>query len=187
MNESNERNESFFAEMVRFALITLAIVLPIRLFIAEPFIVSGASMEPTFNTGDYLIIDQLSYRFEEPKRGEVIIFRYPKDPNKYFIKRIIGLPGETVVLDGNTITIKNKLNPEGFQLDQSYISYASNESLTHKLGKDQYFVMGDNRPASSDSRVWGPLPTENIVGRAFVRLFPPSVISLLPGDHHQTE
>lgn len=177
------RNDSFFGEMIRFAIITLAIVLPIRFFVAEPFIVSGASMEPTFKTGQYLIVDQLTYRFENPKRGEVIIFRYPNDPSKYFIKRIVGLPGETVVLSGTSVTIKNKKYPDGFSVDQSYIANIKPENATYVLGADQYFVMGDNRPASSDSRVWGPLPKNDIVGRAFVRLFPPFAISLLPGDH----
>lgn len=177
------RNESFFVEMVRFGLITLAIVLPIRFFIAEPFIVSGASMEPTFETGDYLIIDQLSYRFEDPKRGEVVIFRYPNNPSKYFIKRIVGLPGETVIVSEGSITIKNVEHPEGLSLGEEYISLKDMSSGIYNVKNDEYFVMGDNRPASSDSRSWGPLPQENIVGRAFVRLFPPSTIGFLPGNH----
>lgn len=177
------RNESFFSEMIRFGLITLAIVLPIRFFVAEPFIVSGASMEPTFKTGEYLIVDQLSYRLEAPKRGEVIIFHYPQDTSKYFIKRIVGLPGETVELRGVDIYIKNKENPNGTKIDQSYIINTKFDDAVYPLDSGQYFVMGDNRGASSDSRTWGPLPEDLIVGRAFVRLFPPQEISLLPGDH----
>lgn len=179
------RNESFFSEMVRFGLLTLAIVLPIRLFVAEPFIVSGASMEPTFETGEYLIIDQLTYRFfHDPVRGEVVIFRYPENPSRYFIKRIIGLPEETVQIDGEIITIKNTLHPDGFPLDQSYISLTKSEVGTYVLGADQYFVMGDNRGASYDSRSWGALDKDLIVGRAFLRLFPPQEAAILPGDHH---
>jgi len=177
------RNESFFSEMLRFALITLAIVLPIRFFVAEPFIVSGASMEPTFETGDYLIVDQLSYRFESPKRGEVIIFRYPQNPSKYFIKRIVGLPGETVIIKDGAATIKNTEHPNGFIFNQSFLSFTDSSNGSYTLSNDDYFVMGDNRPASSDSRSWGALPKENIVGRAFVRLFPPSEIGIFPGNH----
>jgi signal peptidase I len=177
------RTDSFFSEMIRFGLITLAIVLPVRFFIAEPFIVSGASMEPTFQTGDYLIVDELSYRLEAPKRGEVIIFRYPGDPSKYFIKRIVGLPGDTVLIEGGSITIKNKENPTGFIFDQSYIQNLSSDTKTYTVGANQYFVMGDNRTASSDSRSWGNLPENLIIGRAFVRLFPPQEITVLPGDH----
>lgn len=180
-----ETNESFFSEMVRFALITLAIVLPIRFFIAEPFIVNGASMDPTFKTGDYLIIDQISYRFNEPERGEVVVFRFPQDPKKYFIKRIVGLPGETVEISGNTTKIKNHQNLDGFIIDESYITHMESGNGTFNLGVDEYFVMGDNRGASSDSRVWGALPKENIVGKAFVRLFPPKTIGILPGDHSE--
>lgn len=181
------KKESFFQETIKFALITLAIVLPIRLFIAEPFIVSGTSMLPTFENGEYLIIDRLTYRFEEPVRGEVVVFRYPKDPSKYFIKRIIGLPGEEINITGNKITIKNTNNPEGFELDQSFISRQSPSNVSTKLGSDEYFVMGDNRPASSDSRYWGSLPKNHIVGRALVRLFPFTRISVFPGDHASKE
>ncbi len=173
--------KSFVREMVEFALLTLLVVLPIRFFVAEPFIVSGASMEPTFETGDYLIIDQLSYRFHEPERGDVVVFKYPKEPSKYFIKRVIGLPGETVELAGQGVTIKNSANPGGFQLDQSYISFSSDNFKTMMLGENEYFVLGDNRPVSSDSRVWGALPREDIVGRPLVRLLPISDIAAFPG------
>ena len=114
------KNESYFKELLRFAAIALPIVFVIRMFIIQPFIVSGESMDPTFATGQYLIVDELSYRFEDPKRGDVVILKYPyseTDPAPYFIKRIIGLPGETVIIDGNKVTIKNKENPNGFVLE----------------------------------------------------------------------
>ncbi len=179
--KDTEKKESFLKETVRFAIITLAIVLPIRLFIAEPFIVSGASMEPTFDNSDYLIVDRISYRFENPQRGDVIVFRYPKDTTKYFIKRIIGLPGDTVKISGDKIMIKNKENPEGFVLDQKFILFQKSEEFTSTLDDKEYFVMGDNRPRSSDSRAWGSLPEKNIVGRAVLRLFPIDKIGILPG------
>lgn len=169
-------------EIIQFAVIALIIVLPIRMFIAQPFIVSGASMEETFHTGEYLIVDQVSYRFEKPVRGDVIIFRYPRDPSKFFIKRVIGLPGDTVKIDGNVVTITSEAYPNGLTLDESYIkSMEPTTNLTEELGDREYFVMGDNRDQSSDSRVWGVLQEENIIGRALVRLFPVNEVGIFPG------
>lgn len=179
-----EKQDGFLAEIIKFSLVALLIVLPIRLFVAQPFIVSGASMESTFSTGQYLIVDQLTYRFEEPARGDVIIFRYPKDPSKYFIKRIIGVPGDTIDIKGNTVTIFNKEHESGAVLQETYIlDMAPSTTLRETLGDDEYFVMGDNRDASSDSRMWGVLQRDKIVGRAFLRLFPLSKLSVLPGDY----
>lgn len=179
-----EKKESLIGEIVRFSLFALLIVLPIRLFIAQPFIVSGASMETTFSTGQYLIVDQLTYHLEEPQRGDVIIFRYPKDPSKFFIKRVIGVPGDTVNISGNEVKITNTAFPEGVVLDESYIlSMKPNTTLTEILGDGEYFVMGDNRDASSDSRAWGVLQRDNIVGRAFLRLFPLTKVGVLPGKY----
>lgn len=183
-----EHKESFLKDVIKFSLIALAIVLPIRFFIAQPFIVSGASMEPTFESGQYLIIDQVSHRFEAPERGEVIIFRYPKDPSKYFIKRVIGLPRETVEVHGDKIYIKNLEHPEGFLLDEPYLTSSNHESgeITVTLSAHEYFVLGDNRRASSDSRIWGPLSEEYIIGRAFLRLLPVTASELLPGDYRES-
>lgn len=172
-------------EVVIFAVVVLAILIPLRLFVAQPFIVVGASMEPTFETGEYLIVDEVTYKISDPLRGQVIIFKYPKDPSKYFIKRIIGLPGETVTVKGTTITIKNTEHPEGFTLDESYITFEKGADVTRELKADEYFVMGDNRSVSLDSRTWGALPRNLIVGRAFVRLLPFSRIGVLPGNQTQ--
>lgn len=177
------RLSSFFGEVIKFVLIAVFVVLPIRLYIAQPFIVSGSSMDPTFVNGQYLIVDEMSYRFEEPSRGDVIVFRFPQDTSKFFIKRIIGLPGETVQLEGTTIHIENAEHPEGFTLDESFLANNSRNFLRIKLADDEYFVMGDNRPASSDSRIWGPLQKEYIVGRAFMRLLPVNKFNLFPGEH----
>lgn len=168
--------------MVRFALIALLIVVPIRMFIAQPFIVQGASMEPTFETGEYLVVDQVTYYFHEPARGDVVVFKYPKDPSKFFIKRIIGLPGETVSIDRSGVRIINREHPDGFILEEPYVAHMRLDTvLTETVGADAYFVMGDNRDASSDSRVWGALPEENIVGRALLRLLPVTHMHVLPG------
>jgi signal peptidase I len=177
------QGEHPLTEIIRFSLIALIIVIPIRMFVAQPFIVSGASMENTFHSGEYLIVDQVSYKLHKPERGDVIVFRYPKDPSKFFIKRVIGLPGDTVTIEGSDVTIKNTTHPEGFRLDETYIKSMKNGTvLTEVLGDREYFVMGDNRDASSDSRVWGVLQEERIVGRAYVRLFPPQEFGYLPGE-----
>ncbi len=181
---TKQKEPSVFVEIVNFALIALIIVLPIRWFIAQPFIVSGASMENTFHNNEYLIVDQLNYRFNSPERGEVIIFRYPNDPSKFFIKRIIALPGETIYIDGSEVVVFNEENPDGLLLEEPYI--ASMENYTNQttiLGEDEYFVMGDNRDHSSDSRSWGALNKDKIIGRAFIRLFPPADFSILPGNY----
>ncbi len=178
------KKEGMLSEIIRFSLVALLIVLPIRLFVAQPFIVSGASMETTFSTGEYLIVDQLTYHFDEPIRGEVIVFRYPKDPSKFFIKRIIGVPGDTVSISGREVKITNSGHPDGVTLDESYVhTMKPSASITETLGEGEYFVMGDNRDASSDSRSWGVLQRDKIVGRALLRLFPLTEVSVFPGEH----
>ncbi|XKT74169.1 MAG: signal peptidase I [Patescibacteria group bacterium UBA2163] len=173
-------------DLVKFALIALLVVIPIRFFIAQPFIVRGASMEPTFSSGEYLIVDQVSYRFNEPARGDVIILRYPKDNSVFFIKRVIGLPGETVEIVGNRI----RIHREGIEtpprvLDEHYLELdqLQDEYGAYTLSEDEYFVLGDNRQKSSDSRTWGVLKRDEIVGRAYMRLLPPSRLEILPGAH----
>lgn len=181
--DTRPNHSGFFSEIIRIGLLVLLIVLPIRLFIAQPFIVSGASMEPTFDSGDYLIIDQLSYRFEKPERKSVVVFRYPDDPDKFFIKRVIGLPGETVKIDGSTVTIINDKHPNGMTLSEPYVAPENTDgsNLTVTLGDNEYFVLGDNRDSSSDSRTWGTLPDRYLIGRAFLQLLPPSEATLTPG------
>ena len=180
-----EKKEGFLSEIIRFSLVALLIVLPIRLFIAQPFIVSGASMETTFSTGQYLIVDQLTYHLEDPVRGEVIVFRYPKDPSKFFIKRIIGIPGDTISISGRSVTISNAAHPDGILLDESYVlDMKPSAAITEVLGTDEYFVMGDNRDASSDSRAWGVLLRAQIGGRALPRRCPISRGDDIPGQHY---
>ncbi len=182
--ENTVKKENFFKEIVKFIIIALIIVIPIRKYVAQPFIVNGASMDPTFETGQYLIVDQLTYNFiDKPKRGEVIILKYPVNPSVFFIKRIIGLPGDTLIVNTGKITIKNKENPNGFILNEKYITdeHRTSDTFEITLGETEYFVMGDNRPSSSDSRTWGPLESKYIIGRPLVRLFPISEISFFPG------
>jgi signal peptidase I len=134
-------------------------------------------MEPNFHEGDYLIVDEISYRFKEPARGDVVVFHYPQDPSQRFIKRIIGLPGETVVIEGEKITI-SKGTEERILDESTYLpsqSYSDNVSLS--LSEDEYFVLGDNRFASFDSRKWGPLGRNYIVGRVILRTWLPTAVA----------
>lgn len=170
-------------EIVKFLVLAAVIVLPIRTFVVQPFIVSGASMDPTFADGQYLIVDELSYHFGKPERGEVVILRYPRDPSKFFIKRVVGLPNETVEINSGTVTIKTNSNKIGFQLNEPYIEFTKKDNMSRTLAGNEYFVMGDNRSASSDSRSWGPVTEELIIGKAFLRLFPVANASVLPGDY----
>lgn len=178
--EKNQEGKSFL-EIVRFAVITLIIVIPIRAYIAQPFIVNGASMAPTFASGEYLIVDELSYHFKKPVRGEVVVFRYPDDPSKFFIKRIIGLPGESVVLkDSEVAIIKGE---EVIVLDESYIKQENSYGQVRiDLTPEEYFVMGDNRDVSSDSRIWGPLNDRLLEGRVILRLLPLPKAEIWPGQ-----
>ncbi len=181
-HEGKKREEpGFIRETIQFVLIALAIALPIRFFVAQPFVVNGLSMFPTFNNSDYLIVDQLTYRFNEPERGDVIVFHNPGDYSQFYIKRIIGLPLETVKIEGAKVTIINSEHPDGILLTEPYTGSERGGSEEKTLEKDEYFVLGDNRGASSDSRVWGPLKKKLITGRALIRLWPISTIDTLPG------
>ena len=173
-------------ETVRFLFIALLIVIPIRIFIAQPFIVSGASMDPTFQNGQYLIVDELSYNLGDPARGDVVIFKYPKNQKQYFIKRVIGLPGETVLLDGQgKVLIKNDIGKVMLTLDEPYVKYTKDDSVEKTLKDGEYFVSGDTRAGSFDSRAWGPVQRDLIVGKPFLRLFPFTTIDFLPGQIKQ--
>ena len=168
-------------ELIRFAILALVIVVPFRMYIAQPFIVSGASMSPTFETGQYLIIDEITYRFETPKRGDVIILKKPRQGDEYLIKRVIGLPGDTIKSVGGVISVKEVSGDESKSLNEAYVINRSTDDFNTTIGENEYFVMGDNRPVSLDSRFIGPVPKDHIVGRAILRLFPFNKIDLFPG------
>jgi signal peptidase I len=170
-----------FVENILYIGCAIGLALLIQAFVIRPFIVSGNSMDPNIKNGQYLIVDQVSYKLREPTRGDVIVFKAPPEPTKYYIKRIIGLPGDTVDIKGGTITIINSTYPKGFTLSENFITHKSNDTLHVTVPNDQYFVMGDNRSGSYDSRMWGMLPKANIRGRALLRLLPLSSINYLPG------
>ncbi len=166
---------AFIWEIVKIVVISLAIIIPIRYYLIQPFFVRGASMEPNFANAQYLLINEISYRFEEPIRGEVIVFKYPLDTSQYYIKRVIGLPGETVEIKESQVIIYNSDFPQGMILEES--AYLPEKTITWgniklELGEEEYFVLGDNRQASSDSRQWGLLPRQDIIGRVWLRAWP---------------
>jgi len=171
-------------------VIALGIALFIRFFVAAPYIVSGSSMEPNFYDWHYLIVDRVSYHITDPHRGDVVVLDLPEDTTRALIKRIIGLPGETIVLSGPNVTIVNTQHPQGFTLKEPYldpndIGGATNMRITLKPG--EYFVLGDNRKVSADSRLWGTLPRADIVGRVLLRLYPFNTLSILPAQARYDE
>lgn len=161
--------------MFRTVLIAALAVVVIRTYITQPFLVSGSSMDPTFHNGNYLLVDELSYRFRPPERGDVIVFRYPRDNTSFYIKRVIGLPGERVVVTDTAVRVGT--GDAVTTLTEPYLSGtlpSGTVSVDRVLENDEYFVMGDNRGFSSDSRHWGPVPRKNITGIVRARLWPVS-------------
>jgi signal peptidase I len=160
-------------EVIKIVVLASLIVIPIRVFIFQPFFVKGQSMEPNFENGDYLLVDEISYRFKEPQRGDVVVFKYPNDVSQRYIKRIIGLPGETIEIKDGKIDIFNQQG-ESILKETNYLSEniftTGDTNIT--LKQDEYFVLGDNRLASADSRRWGPLPRKDIIGRVVFRAWP---------------
>ncbi|HAI74277.1 MAG TPA: signal peptidase I [Candidatus Moranbacteria bacterium] len=187
---------SFVLEIIKIVALAFIIIFPIRVFLFQPFFVQGASMEPNFEDGQYLIVNELGYKkttiafgdskffsvgaFKEIPRQKAIVFRYPNDPSKYFIKRIIGLPGEKIEIKNGSVKIFNSENIDGFILDESvYLEKGArtDREATIILKDNEYFVMGDNRQFSSDSRVWGPITDDNIIGEVLLRAWPLNEIS----------
>jgi len=175
MNTNVKSALKYILELVHIIVISLAIIIPIRYFLIQPFYVKGASMEPNFHDHEYLIIDEVSYRFREPERGEIIVFKYPNDPSQFFIKRIIGLPGETVEIKDNRVRIYDKDSNIGYFLNESqYLSSSVNTYADKKfqIGENEYFLMGDNRESSLDSRIFGPVQDKLLIGRVWLRGWP---------------
>lgn len=168
--KTKERLDTFL-EYVKVIALSAVIVFVIRHFIFRPFTVKGQSMEETFQEGNYLIVDELSYRFNSPARGDVIVFHSPVQ-NESYLKRIIGLPGERVrVEDGKVIVC----GTDCVVLDESkYLEdgEVTNGTLSISLGADEYFVLGDNRAHSYDSRGFGPIHRKSITGRVYLRGWP---------------
>jgi len=180
---------NFFAlvwEVTKIVVIALVIVVPIRYFLFQPFFVKGQSMEPNFENGDYLIVDEISYRFREPQRGEVVVFKYPRNLSQRYIKRIVGLPGEKIEIKDGEILIFNA-NGSQFLDESNYLPtyLATPGDAQVSLAENEYFVLGDNRPSSSDSRYWGPLPREDIIGRVIFRAWPFTALAKIESPAYQ--
>jgi len=179
--------KSFFSELFKVIILGAFAVVAIRYFVFKPFVVKGASMEPNFREKEYLIIDELTYRLNEPQRGDIVVLRNQgQDDQDYFLKRVVALPGERIVIMNGRVKIYNAPHTGGKFLDESL--YLSPAVLTFgdmdvTLKADQYFVLGDNRPASLDSRRIGPVARSEIVGRAFLRGWPLSRIEYLAKDY----
>lgn len=167
---------SYVFELIKVVAISLAIIIPVRYYLIQPFYVKGASMEPNFYDKEYLIIDEISYRFRAPMRGDIVVFRYPRNPQEYFIKRIIALPGEKAQIKDGAVYFYNETNPQGVKLEETYLptgdrTYGLNEEII-TLDQDEYYVLGDNRNSSKDSRSFGPLPRNLITGKVILRGWP---------------
>jgi len=167
---------SYVFELIKVVAVSLAIIIPVRYYLIQPFYVKGASMEPNFYDKEYLIIDEISYRFHEPARGDIIVFRYPRNPEEYFIKRIIGLPGEKIQIKDGFTYVYNQENSQGVKLEETYLptgdkTYGLNEEIV-TLSGSEYYVLGDNRNSSKDSRSFGPVGKKLITGRVLLRGWP---------------
>ncbi len=192
--ETGESIGGFVYEVVKMFLLAVVIIVPIRVFLFQPFIVRGASMEPNFQEKEYLIINEFGYKdvnlfggkfHVQPRkdfvRGEIVVFKAPIRRKDFYVKRIIGLPGETVRVKDGIVTIINDANTEGFVLDESDylpVGRVTTGNLEQVLSDGEYFVLGDNRNHSSDSRRFGPIAKEEFIGRVFLRAFPFNKISI---------
>lgn len=165
-----ERATFFIWEVAKVVIFALAIIIPVRYFLIQPFYVKGESMEPNFYQYEYLIINEITYRFQQPQRGDVIVMRNPQDPSQFFIKRIIGLPGEQIEIRDRHVFINGVSLDESAYLDDTMPTVGSRVPLT--LQSNEFFVMGDNRTRSLDSRVFGPITKESFVGKTWLRAWP---------------
>lgn len=178
---------AFVWEVVKIFAFAAIIIIPIRLFLFQPFLVQGASMAPNFHSGEYVIVNEVGYKHvhiggmtlmpsrKELHRGDPVVFRFPQDPKTFFIKRIVGLPGERISVRGSVVTIFNDIYPDGFILKEEYLPggmIVTMDDLEYNITNDEYFVVGDNRNYSHDSRAWGPLHKDFVMGKVLVRIWP---------------
>ena len=170
----------FIYDVFKTVSTVLGVAFLIRFFLVQPFYVSGPSMEPNFHNNQYIIVDQVTYRFSKPKRGDVVVFKWPQNIAISFIKRIIATPGETVEVRDGQVYITNKQNPDGALLKEQYIDTTTPNNVRRTLGRNEYFVMGDNRHNSSDSRIWGPVGRHLIIGKVWAVIYPFTDFATIP-------
>lgn len=169
-----ENFRSFVWETVKVVIISLAIIIPVRYFLIQPFYVQGASMEPNFFDNEYLIIDEISYRFIEIERGDIVVFHYPRDPKQFFIKRVIGLPGEQIIVKDSQLRIIDQAGVGLILNESTYIAadVTTIGNIDVTLGINEYYVLGDNRTSSLDSRSFGPIREADVIGKVWLRGWP---------------
>ena len=175
-----------FLEILKIVLIAALTIMLVRYLLFKPFYVEGASMVPSFNEHEYLIIDELSYRLRAPERGESVVFRYPYNPQVFYLKRIICLPLERCKIEKGTVIVFNEENPKGLVLEETYIKEKIDPDFDADvtLGEDEYYVMGANRGNSYDSRKFGPVRKGHIIGRVWIRGWPLSKAGIVKsGDY----
>lgn len=173
-NLQKKQNKEEVIDFLKTVIVSAGIMLFIRFFIIQPFVVKGSSMEPNFYEKDYLIVDEITYRFKEPQRGDIVVFKYKDENNKseYLIKRIVGLPGDTVIVKDGNVFINNSLGE--LILEEPYlpIDRETMGNLSEEIKENNYFVLGDNRAVSLDSRYFGQINKDSIVGKVLLRGFP---------------
>ena len=177
-----KRIVNFFLDFVETAVVALSIFVVVYLFLVQPHEIKGGSMEPTFNNNEYILTDKISYRFKEPKRGDVVIFKAPKNPDVDYIKRIIGLPGERIKIQNGAIYINGKKLSEPYIRDITSLTSTQylQEGVETTVPEGYFFVMGDNRTGSMDSREFGPIAENVIIGHAILRYWPLPALGLVP-------
>ncbi len=171
----------FFLELIKVVILAGITIVLVRHFLFKPFYVKGESMDPAYLEKDYLIINQFSYKLfrHQPNRGEVIVFRAPIQQKDFYLKRVIGLPGERVKVEEGKVIVYNEDHPQGIVIKEDYLVETTPGSASVTLGPDQYFVLGDNRNASYDSRRFGPINKDSIVGRTWIRGWPFNRLGLI--------
>ena len=173
----------FFLDIIETVVVALALFVVVYLFLFQPHQVKGNSMYPNFHDGEYILTDKISYRLGLPKRGDVIVFKAPKNEEVDYIKRIIGLPGDEIKVSAGLVYINNKKLNEDY-LPTDYVTSSGSflsEDAPVKITEGQYFVLGDNRNHSSDSREWGFVKKDEIIGKAFFRYWPVNRVGTVQG------
>ena len=187
----NDTRQGLWAESLRLlrdVILIITVFVLFGVFVAQPVVVEGTSMLPELHDGERLLVDKLvyykfkSFSWGHLERGDVIVFWYPKDPEKSYVKRVIGLPGETVEIHSGKVIIN------GQELDEPYLDTTRNQAMPtiplKKVDEHYYFVMGDNRDNSSDSRYWGLVPEKYIYGKAFFRYWQPASIGFIKSENY---
>jgi len=178
---------AFFLDFLETIVVSLAIFALVYLFLFQPHQVEGRSMEPSFQNGEYILTDKISYRFREPARGDVVVFHSPQDERVDFIKRVIGVPNDQIKVEKGYVYLNDQQLSEGYINDPGQVANGRflREGVEVEVPANSYLVMGDNRLHSSDSREWGFVTKQEIVGRAFFRYWPLPVFGVLPTSEEE--